>query len=957
MKNTSVLSAFAKVLLFLFLCQQALSAGAVPTSVPSGQPTCIPSGKPSGQPSCVPSGQPTCIPSGKPSGQPTCSPTCLPSGQPSGAPSGQPTSVPSARPSIPAFDFRTRWEGGTNDTVKGVFHTFYVPDATIETLLRVEIYETDFDDLENEYAKTRINGVYIDSPCSSGVRHGNKFYACFRDLSVFDLISNGVLNVLVTAEYDVNNYPHNGYLLYVRMSLTDMPYPTGQPTTLPTSIPSGEPTGQPTGEPTGQPSSQPTCVPTSIPTARPTSLPTSCPSSQPSRAPSGQPTGQPSSSPSYSPPTSMPTTPASSWLEVWQGGNATWHSRHTWNGHLIPTASSSVIMDVGRNVTITISENVTVENFNMTGGNLLILSGVALTVSNQFVFNGGVITGEYISYEAEGVQAPRAVLNVDSISKFNAGTNVKLLQFINVVCGGVVTWDAGNVVLASSTINIEAGVTFTIDTSSSMDSASQMTLKSDSSYYYFNAYPAMQLSTIADLDLTMPLLGAIYDIYLPFGVEGNGNSTSYSGTNGIYGSFIAHKLGREAVDYYLNNIYNASSIAMYDEVVDSVATPNDCAELCLDRAWCVSFDYFVGVAACNLSPFRMYDVGGLSARGEDGVADDVIHFDKPMEQQLYFYKRSDTSMDRFSSRAVEDPRVTLAFSDYPALAYVKNYGTIYVKDGDLTRFALDERTAYNNFTYDTPVQLLDDAFSANPSEINNHGSIIIEGGGRVAFDVVVNGFAGSEFIVNSGVATFTQENMFAPSSSLYLCSNATVDISGIRSHVTTFQDGSQIASADAMKCSGDAAGSNIIVSKGQVIVSTGHISGLLAFTFMGDSYSIFNSHSLVLSEVESFSVLNSAFVYLVNKHSTDVELVDDGFMHIDSDAVLFVRNFSLSTSGSVISSSVTIDGTLTATGLGYYGSEGPLPGLSDALSASGGSYGGRGGTGHVDSSNYDSKAF
>jgi len=419
-------------------------------------------------------------------------------------------------------------------------------------------------------------------------------------------------------------------------------------------------------------------------------------------------------------------------------------------------------MDVAANVTITISQNVTVENFNMTGGHLHILSGVALTVNNQFVFTGGVIAGEYISYEPETVQTPRALLIVNSISNFNTGSNVKVLQFINMFCSGVVTWDSGNVVLASSTINIESGATFTVDTTASTDLSTQMTLKSDSSYYYFDAYPSMQLSTKADLDLNMPLLGSIYDIYLPYGVEGNGNTTSYSGGNGIYGSYIAHKLGRDAVEYYLNNIYNETTIDMYDEVVESVATPDDCADLCLDRVWCKSFDYFVGIGRCSLSPFRMHDVGGLSEQGETSVATDVIHFDKPREQQLYYYKRSDVEIDRFSTRTVEDPRVTLAFSDYPALAYVKNYGTISLKDADLSRFSFSDRTSYNNYTYDTPVQLLDDAFSVNPSEINNYGVIIIEGGGRVGFDVALNGFAGSEIVVHDGVVTFKKMSSYLP---------------------------------------------------------------------------------------------------------------------------------------------------------------------------------------------------
>eukprot|EP01041_Mallomonas_annulata_P005234 gene5233-10478_t len=187
-----------------------------PTYLPTKSPTVIPS-SPTRIPTMMPTNptaKPTLLPTKKPSTRPSLTPT-TPSGEPTGQPTGQPTLL------------HDIWEGGTNDVVKGVYHTFYnIPHTTTSTgaFLRVEVWPTDFnnaDDTHEYVGSIQANGYEIlPHKCSSQVDVGTAFYVCLYDVNISPFVNPaGDVTVRVTATKDVNSYPHNGYLLYVKMTL------------------------------------------------------------------------------------------------------------------------------------------------------------------------------------------------------------------------------------------------------------------------------------------------------------------------------------------------------------------------------------------------------------------------------------------------------------------------------------------------------------------------------------------------------------------------------------------------------------------------------------------------------------------------------------------------------------------------------------------------------------------
>jgi len=87
--------------------------------------------------------------------------------------------------------------------------------------------------------------------------------------------------------------------------------PTLSPTAIPTKSPVAQPTLRPTASPTESPSARPTVVPTHRPSQAPSAQPTRSPSTSPTAQPMSMPTPRPSNNPTRSPiavPTAVPTT-------------------------------------------------------------------------------------------------------------------------------------------------------------------------------------------------------------------------------------------------------------------------------------------------------------------------------------------------------------------------------------------------------------------------------------------------------------------------------------------------------------------------------------------------------------------------------------------------------------------------------------------------------------------------
>jgi hypothetical protein len=194
--------------------------------------------------------------------------------------------------------------------VRGISHTFTRIRQEVslsEVFIKVEVYATDFNE-NNEYVSNiDANGHVLSNYCSPQVDQGGFFHTCIRDRNVTSFIDytkdDGTLTVTVQATRSVDAYPYQGFLLYVKFSISGLIRPTSEPT----GQPSHQPTTHPSRQPSSQPSIQPISVPSSQPSSVPSRIPTQQPSSQPSRRPSAPPSRQPSSQPTVTPSSSQPT--------------------------------------------------------------------------------------------------------------------------------------------------------------------------------------------------------------------------------------------------------------------------------------------------------------------------------------------------------------------------------------------------------------------------------------------------------------------------------------------------------------------------------------------------------------------------------------------------------------------------------------------------------------------------
>ena len=876
-----------------------------------------------------------------------------------GAAASNPTSHPTVNV---AHDFYTIYEGGTNNVKEGFFHTFRLGEQSVSTgVLRVEIFETDFDAPDTEFVSITLTSVDISEVvydhCSAGVRNGDSYYTCFRDFNVSRFLEHGDgrLDVAVRGKYATNNYPHDGYLLSVRLSLSELPFPTGEPTGEPSGQPSGEPTGQPTGQPSGEPSGEPTIRPSSRPSSLPTSIPSSRPTSIPSSDPTGQPSGQPSANPTSSAPSSMPTLVPGASHVVWQGGNSTWHSRHHWDGHLIPDETSPVYMDVATDVYITISENVTVANFTIVSGNLLIAQGCYLNITDSFTFSGGAITGQYQNYDASTVtESPpeRSLVHVGTRSTFDGGR--KTLRFVDLYCQGSASWVSGAIILASAAVHVEPGAVFDIDSTLS-NASSPMIMKSDSSYFRYNAFHGTMLNTEAELDSTLLVAGrpAVYDIFSPSALHLNVAAPKKD----IVGFRIIDD--SDAVAYFEHEVHLNANHSMYAHTI-TARDADYCADVCSALAWCRSFDLYVADGVCHLSQYRMFDVGGLSSGLlNTNTTDDalyaytasVVHYDLQLVDRLVLqqsiHRLDIAASETVSMNAQAQPAVTVAFASYPSLLQELNFGTMFMRGTDA--LSLDGEV-HGADLVDAPMQLLGDAYSSAPSMLINSGEVFVSGSEQVKLDVALQVQSGGKLTVHTDTNLLTtQNNRFVAGSSVYLCNNGTLSINTIRSGETIVESGVLLAAEDSSECGTTGASSTLQVGSGNVVVSADSIVGPINVLLYGSSVTVFDSPAFTAADTFSLLVLEDALLYLLNDQSTDIQLMADGLLHVDTDATIFARNLSVSSAGA---SSVVISGLLSATGLGHQALQGPLPGQSHNISASGGSYGGVGGSGYVDSTPY-----
>lgn len=231
-----------------------------------------------------------------------------------------------------AFAYNTslflQWEGGTNDVRSGLRHTFSGLQDESHVFIKVQIAKTDYNNASSEFVDfIGVNNHKLSDYCFPGVEDVDEFFVCLFDNDVTSHVNaDGDLNLFISATIKVNTYDYLGFLLYAKVTITGVEFPTGQPTLQP----SMQPTGQPSGQPTSQPSSQPASSPTTQPTSQPTGIPTCQPTGEPTGVPSSQPTGMPSAQPSSTPTTSYPTSLPSHNPTVpfiWEGGSGLWNNR------------------------------------------------------------------------------------------------------------------------------------------------------------------------------------------------------------------------------------------------------------------------------------------------------------------------------------------------------------------------------------------------------------------------------------------------------------------------------------------------------------------------------------------------------------------------------------------------------------------------------------------------------
>jgi hypothetical protein len=176
----------------------------------------------------------------------TSSPTYsrFPTSEPSGQPSGEPSSQPSS--SAPTLDpgFFRKWMGGTNNVTEGVTHTFTgVNFNTTDVYLKVEVFNTDFDDANEYIENIYVNDVSVMTNCHPTFKENTprQFFLCVLNMRVQEYLRPSPLDLDLTirtvASDAVNCCPENGVLLLVKYSISNLPFVTQGPTSVPSVLP------------------------------------------------------------------------------------------------------------------------------------------------------------------------------------------------------------------------------------------------------------------------------------------------------------------------------------------------------------------------------------------------------------------------------------------------------------------------------------------------------------------------------------------------------------------------------------------------------------------------------------------------------------------------------------------------------------------------------------------------
>jgi hypothetical protein len=549
------------------------------------------------------------------------------------------------------------WNGGTNYVTRGIEHTFSPIPAGTNIYLKVEVINTDFHNPKTQYIDRVGVGTYYETiiteycfPQQFLRYEPNVYFVCVENVDVTDSLVevNGVntLSVNVKSTYDVSYGTYNGYLLYVRLTLAGIKTPTSQPTSQPSTQPSRQPSSQPTRQPTAQPTAQPSRQPTSQPSRQPFGTPTGQPSEQPTCQPSSQPSAQPTSNPSTSQPTGTPSYHDETKGEIrWIGPIATdestqridgivtgsWHNRWNWDRHIVPDVNHTVIVALSPGKVIVVSESVVVKNLNVSGaGGTLFLSSpsVVIEVTDTLQFDGGVIegfrngsNGDKVQYTAiEIVNMQQASVKVGNTAIFDT-VNKKFLRFIHFVVQHSLDWLDGEIVMASSVIDmIGDNATF----SAKNQSSQALNIAHDVAYYNFQLFPLAQLNQQGNINHTLPVTEAVNDLVLTGGIRITNNHSRVgarslaplvveSEVTNIGASMYYQDInfdGKQQLSLYITE-NNRSRSFMY-----ATGDADACARVCLfDLAgsFCKSFEHFPTSQTCRFSVYDYEDIGGLTS--------------------------------------------------------------------------------------------------------------------------------------------------------------------------------------------------------------------------------------------------------------------------------------------------------------------------------------------------------
>lgn len=103
--------------------------------------------------------------------------------------------------------------------------------------LRLEVFPTAFPYKSAQYLSIYVNGVEVMKYCAPGLECGADYYACLADYDVSNFVQpaqGGTLEVQVTATgLKPSICDHNGYPLFVRMTIHDTNDPHTQAPSLP----------------------------------------------------------------------------------------------------------------------------------------------------------------------------------------------------------------------------------------------------------------------------------------------------------------------------------------------------------------------------------------------------------------------------------------------------------------------------------------------------------------------------------------------------------------------------------------------------------------------------------------------------------------------------------------------------------------------------------------------------